>query len=283
MMTVKEISKLTGISVRTLHYYDEIGLLKPTSKSPTGYRLYNGKALETLQQILFFREFDIPLKKIKAVINDPVLDKNQILHMQREMLLSKKAHIEQLLTNIDAILKGENSMNFAIFNKTELEDMYHSMIVNMNQAQKEIFIEKYGSIEAFHKHFIENASSEAAQKNFQKITEWYGDKEHALEAATSPDTSQLLPAYQRRLEAILNKLAVKKNCDVHSFEVKELIGEYDFIFKQLYQMNDVSSLLLETAKLYQTNEELQKIQDSVYGSGTTEFFGRAIEAFYRKV
>ena len=104
-----------------------------------------------------------------------------------------------------------------------------------------------------------------------------------MEAATSPDTSQLLPAYQRRLEAILNKLAVKKNCDVHSFEVKELIGEYDFIFKQLYQMNDVSSLLLETAKLYQTNEELQKIQDSVYGSGTTEFFGRAIEAFYRKV
>ena len=138
-------------------------------------------------------------------------------------------------------------------------------------------------MEAFHKHFIETASSEAAQKNFQKITEWYGDKEHALEAATSPDTSQLLPAYQRRLEAILNKLAVKKNCDVHSFEVKELIGEYDFIFKQLYQMNDVSSLLLETAKLYQTNEELQKIQDSVYGSGTTEFFGRAIEAFYRKV
>ena len=67
MRTVKEISDLTGISVRTLHYYDEIGLLKPTEKSDAGYRLYDDKALETLQQILFFREFDISLKEIKAV------------------------------------------------------------------------------------------------------------------------------------------------------------------------------------------------------------------------
>ena len=68
MRTVKEVAKLTGISARTLHYYDEIGLFVPTSKTGAGYRLYDDKALETLQQILFFREFDIPLKKIKAVM-----------------------------------------------------------------------------------------------------------------------------------------------------------------------------------------------------------------------
>ena len=73
MRTVKEISELTGISVRTLHYYDEIGLLKPTQKSDAGYRLYDDRALEILQQILFFREFDIPLKEIKAVMENPVL------------------------------------------------------------------------------------------------------------------------------------------------------------------------------------------------------------------
>ena len=65
MRTVKEISDLTGISVRTLHYYDEIGLLKPTEKSDAGYRLYDDKALETLQQILFFREFDISLQNLR--------------------------------------------------------------------------------------------------------------------------------------------------------------------------------------------------------------------------
>ena len=87
MRTVKEISDLTGISVRTLHYYDEIGLLKPTDKSEAGYRLYDDKALETLQQILFFREFDIPLKEIKAVMENPALERNQILKMQRKMLI----------------------------------------------------------------------------------------------------------------------------------------------------------------------------------------------------
>ena len=74
MRTVKEISDLTGISVRTLHYYDEIGLLKPTEKSDAGYRLYDDKALETLQQILFFREFDISLKEIKADLDNEELD-----------------------------------------------------------------------------------------------------------------------------------------------------------------------------------------------------------------
>ena len=83
MRTVKEIAELTGISARTLHYYDEIGLFVPTAKSEAGYRLYDDKALETLQQILFFREFDIPLKEIKAVMDNPGLDKNQILKMQR--------------------------------------------------------------------------------------------------------------------------------------------------------------------------------------------------------
>ena len=83
MRTVKEISVLTGISVRTLHYYDEIGLLNPTDKSEAGYRVYDDKALETLQQILFFREFDIPLKEIRSVMCNPSLDRNKILQMQR--------------------------------------------------------------------------------------------------------------------------------------------------------------------------------------------------------
>jgi len=75
MRTVKEVSELTGISIRTLHYYDEIDLLKPTECSQTGYRLYDDKALITLQQILLFREFDMPLKQIKAIIQNPIFDR----------------------------------------------------------------------------------------------------------------------------------------------------------------------------------------------------------------
>ena len=151
MRTVKEISDLTGISVRTLHYYDEIGLLKPTDKSEAGYRLYDDKALETLQQILFFREFDIPLKEIKAVMENPALERNQILKMQREMLMAKKERLESLITSIDRILKGENRMDFEVFSKNELEDMYNAMEANISEAQKNIFIEHYGSTEAWKK------------------------------------------------------------------------------------------------------------------------------------
>lgn len=123
MRTVKEISEITGISIRTLHYYDEIGLLKPSDKSDAGYRLYDDKALEQLQQILFFREFDIPLKEIKAVMENPDLDRKQILQMQRKMLIAKGKRIEHLIASINDIMKGDNKMDFGIFNKTEMEEI----------------------------------------------------------------------------------------------------------------------------------------------------------------
>ena len=154
MRTVKEISELTGISVRTLHYYDEIGLLKPTQKSDAGYRLYDDRALEILQQILFFREFDIPLKEIKAVLENPALERNQILQMQRKMLVAKKERMEHLIASIDDILKGENKMDFAIFSKTEVEEMFQTMFEHMPDNMKELAVKEFGSIEEWKKHYI---------------------------------------------------------------------------------------------------------------------------------
>ena len=282
MRTVKEISDLTGISVRTLHYYDEIGLLKPTDKSEAGYRLYDDKALETLQQILFFREFDIPLKEIKAVMENPALEEKQILLMQREMLVAKKERIERLIASIDDILRGENRMDFEVFSKSELEDMYNSMEANMSEELKNLFIEQYGSIEAWKKEFLESAASEAVQKNFQKVVEWYGSKEKALEASKNPGNPEIFPAYQKRIGVIIKKLADLKGQDVNSFEVRELVGEYDFVTKQMFQLPDATDMVLEIANAYRTNPEIQAAQDAAYGVGTTEFIGQALEAFYRK-
>ena len=136
MRTVKEISELTGISARTLHYYDEIGLFVPTSKSEAGYRLYDDRALETLQQILFFREFDIPLKKIKAVMENPDLDRNQILQMQRKMLVAKKERMERLIASIDDILKGGNEMDFTVFDETAIRTMFDSLMKSLNEGRE---------------------------------------------------------------------------------------------------------------------------------------------------
>ncbi|MGN0436401.1 MAG: MerR family transcriptional regulator [Wujia sp.] len=280
MRTVKEVSDLTGISVRTLHYYDEIGLLKPTEKSEAGYRLYDDKALETLQQILFFREFDIPLKKIRDVIGNSSLERNQILQMQKEMLVTKRERIERLIASIDGILKGDNAMDFEVFSRTELEDMSDSIVANMSEEQKAIFVKKYGSIEEWKKNFLENASTEAVQKNYQKVVEWYGSKEKALEATKNPGNPENFTNYQQRLEEIIKLLSEKKGQNVNSPEIKELVREYDFVTKQMFQLPDASSMVLEMAAAYRTNPEIQTAQDSVYGEGTTEFIGQALEAFY---
>ena len=280
MMTVKEIAELTGISARTLHYYDEIGLFVPTSKSEAGYRLYDDKALETLQQILFFREFDIPLKEIKAVMENPNLDKNQILQMQRKMLVAKKERMERLIASIDDILKGDNRMDFTVFDETEIHTMYNSMMENMNDEQKKIFIEYYGSLDAFKEHFLKKAASEKVQKSFAKVVEWYGSKEAALEATKNSQGSEVMTAYQRRIGNIQKELASKIGMDVNSFKVRELIGEYDFVAKQLYQMDDVTKLMLEIAKGYKSNSEARAGIDAVYGTGFAAYMGEAIEAFY---
>jgi DNA-binding transcriptional MerR regulator len=191
MRTVKEVSDLTGISVRTLHYYDEIGLLKPTNKSEAGYRLYDDKALEALQQVLFFREFDIPLKEIKAIVENPALDRNQILQMQRNMLTAKKERMERLIASIDDILKGENKMDFAVFSKTEMEEMFQTMIEHMPENIRDIAVKEFGSIERWKAHYMEAVSSEKMQKGYAKVVEWYGGKDKFLSVSQNPVSKEV--------------------------------------------------------------------------------------------
>lgn len=280
MRTVKEISDLTGISVRTLHYYDEIGLLTPTDKSDAGYRLYDDKALETLQQILFFREFDIPLKEIKSVMCNPTLDRNNILQMQRKMLMVKKERIELLIASIDDILKGENKMDFVIFTKTEIEELCQTTLDHMPDTMKESIIQEFGGIEQWQKHYVERCSKEDMQKGYQKMVEWYGDKDSALKAMNNPPSKEVCDAFGKRVEIIEKKLSEHKEYPLDSFEVKQIIGEYGFVMKKLYQLKYEADLMLSMAASFR-DERAKAILDEKYGEGSAEFFACAIEAFYK--
>ena len=280
MRTVKEISDLTGISVRTLHYYDEIGLLKPTEKSDAGYRLYDDKALETLQQILFFREFDISLKEIKAVLDNPALERNQILQVQRKMLVTKKERMERLIASIDDILKGENKMDFTIFTKTEVEEMFQTMLEHMPENMRNIAIKEFGSIEQWKKHYMEVVSSEEMQKGYAKVVEWYGGKDKFLSVARTPVSKEVAESYNKRLAAILQKLIAKQNCDIDSFEVKELVGEYGFVMKQLAQIKEEKGFMMAQTQYYR-NEQIKPMIDEKYGEGASDFFAQAIENYYK--
>jgi DNA-binding transcriptional MerR regulator len=113
-MKVKEAADLAGVSVRTLHHYDAIGLLTPEEITESGYRVYSNENLETLQQILFFKELDFPLKKIKEIINSPSFNREEAMDLHRKMLLEKRNRLDAMIRTIDKTIsytKGEIQMS----------------------------------------------------------------------------------------------------------------------------------------------------------------------------
>ena len=122
MNTVKEISRLTGISVRTLHYCDEINLLKPTKTTDAGYRLYDDTALERLHSILLFRELQFPLKEIKAILDSSDFNTKTALEEQIKLLELQRNRLDEIIISAREILtKGTENMNFSTFDKTEIK------------------------------------------------------------------------------------------------------------------------------------------------------------------
>lgn len=123
MMTVNEVSKITGVSIRTLQYYDTIGLLKPVEYTASGYRLHDDTSLERLQQILLFRELEFPLKEIKGIIDAPNFDRNRALEQQIELLTMKKEHLENLI-NLARGIKGIGTkyMDFKAFDTRKIDE-----------------------------------------------------------------------------------------------------------------------------------------------------------------
>ena len=135
-MQIQEFAKFTGVSVRTLHYYDEIGLLKPACVDRrSGYRYYDEQSLLRMQEILFYRELDFSLKSIEEILSSPHYDKNKALQEQKQMLTLKKERLERLISAVDSAMKGENVMS--AFDNSKLE------------AYKAEAKEKWGNTEAY--------------------------------------------------------------------------------------------------------------------------------------
>ena len=123
MRTVHEVSKLTGVSIRTLHHYDAIGLLHPTATTEAGYRLYDDAALERLQHILLFRELEFPLKDIREILDSSNFERNKALEQQIQLLTLKKEHIENLITFARGIQGiGVRNMDFSAFDAKKIDE-----------------------------------------------------------------------------------------------------------------------------------------------------------------
>ena len=281
MMTIKEMSELTGVSARALRYYDEIGLFHPNGRSEAGYRLYDEKELEVLRQILYFRELDIPLRTIKEIIENPALDRKSILQTQKKMLISEKERLERLIDSIDVALKGANTMDFTVFNKEESSKMFSAMLEHMPDEIRDTAIKEFGSVEEWRAHYLNAVSSEEVQKQYAKIVEWYGGKEAYFDTVMNPLSEDVRKSYNRRIDKVLDNLSKKQTQDINSFEIRELIGEYGFVLKQLLQMKDEKNMMLAQAETY-LDVRVAAVTDERYGDGFSDFLNRAIIAFYER-
>lgn len=281
MMTIKEMSELTGVSARALRYYDEIGLFHPNGRSEAGYRLYDEKELEVLRQILYFRELDIPLRTIKEIIENPALDRKSILQTQKKMLISEKERLERLIDSIDVALKGANTMDFTVFNKEESSKMFSAMLEHIPDEIRDTAIKEFGSVEEWRAHYLNAVSSEEVQKQYAKIVEWYGGKEAYFDTVMNPLSEDVRKSYKRRIDKVLDNLSKKQTQDINSFEIRELIGEYGFVLKQLLQMKDEKNMMLAQAETY-LDVRVAAVTDERYGDGFSDFLNRAIIAFYER-
>lgn len=280
MMTIKEMSELSGVSARTLRYYDEIGLFHPTGKSEAGYRLYDESALEALRYILYFREMDIPLSTIKEIIGNPALDKNHILKMQKKMLEAERDRINRLIDSIDAALKGAE-MDFTVFSREESEELFAAMYEHMPEEMRRTAEAEFGSVEKWREHYLKAVGTEKVQKQYAKVVEWYDGKDAYADSVKNPLSKEIRESYQRRIEAVLEKLSRKQDLDVNCFEIRELIGEYGFVLKQLLQLKEEKGVMLSQASIY-LDKLVQEVTDEKYGEGFSAFLNKAITSFYMR-
>jgi len=190
-MQIKEFARIAGVSVRTLHYYDEIGLLKPARvDSITGYRYYDGRSLLRMQEILFYRELDFSLKHIAEILSSPDYDKTRALQEQRRLLILKKERLERLIAAIDGAGKGENVMS--AFDNSEFE------------AYKAEAREKWGETDAYkqHEEKTKDYSKEkwsALSGEMDCIMAAFAECVSNAEAADSDEAQRLVNRLQRHI------------------------------------------------------------------------------------
>ena len=190
-MQIKEFAALAGVSVRTLHYYDEIGLLKPAQVDPqTGYRYYSGASLLRMQEILFYRELDFSLKSIGEILAAPNHDTRRALQEQKQLLTLKKERLEKLISAIDGAMKGENVMN--AFDSSRLE------------AYKAEAREKWGNTDAY-KEYAQKTEGrtkegwQAAADGMGEIFAGFAACKNAGHGADSPAAQALVKQLQQHI------------------------------------------------------------------------------------
>lgn len=240
-MKINEAAKLSGVTVRTLQYYDRIGLLKPSTVTEAGYRLYEKHDLCALQQILFFRELDFPLEEIKRIMSDPAYDQTLALKKQKELLLAKRERLNGLLALLEHTMKGEKTMEFKEFDTTGIEKIKKQYAAEVK--------ERWGDTQAY-------AQSE-------KKAASYGAKEWKLIEGEGGE--------------ILRKFGELRMGDPNAQAAQTLVKDWQAHITARYY--ECSKEILAGLGLMYTNDARFTAYIDQFGEGTADFMSRAIEAY----
>lgn len=239
MYGISEVSRLTGVSKRTLQYYDQIGLLKPARSTEAGYRLYDDTALERLQQILLYRELQFPLREIKRILDSTDYDRNRALEQQIKLLTMKKEHLETLIVFANGLKEvGTRHMDFSAFDTRKMDEY-------ARQAR-----ENWGSTKEY-KEFEQKQKSrnpqqdKAVMEGFMQLFVRFGTLRTG-----APDAPEAQAMVQ---------------------EVK------DYISQHFYQCSN--QILVSLGKMYAGGGSMMENIDAAGGEGTGVFVHKAIEHY----
>lgn len=242
MMTVKEVSDISGVSIRSLHHYDKIGLLPATDVTTAGYRLYDENALERLQLILLFKELQFPLKVIKEILDDPNFNRSKALEQQIKLLELRKEHLENLIDLARGI-----------------------KMIGVSKVSKMSF-------EAFDTRKIDEYAAEA-KKSWGTTDAW---KEYEQKSAgRSKEQEMALGVGMMDIFAEIGKI---KDGSPESEEAQNLVKKLqNYITDHFYTCTD--EILESLGQMYAGGGDMTKNIDRMGGEGTAAFANEAIEAY----
>ena len=239
MYKISEISKISGVSIRTLQYYDEIGLLKPAKVTERGYRMYDDTNLSKLGEILLLRELEFSLKQITEILTYPGYDRKSAIDSQIELLTMKKERLEKLIEFAEKVKKGEaKKMDFKAFDNKEYEIL---------QAEAK---ERWGKTDAY-KEFEDRSKNK---------------------------TKDSLMRSGAEMMKIFAELGDIKDKAPDGREAQLLVGKLqDFITVNYYTCT--KEILASLGIMYTADKRFTASIDNAGGAGTAEFAGKAIEYY----
>lgn len=283
MMSVSQVAKLTGTSIRTLQYYDEIDLLKPSELTASGYRLYDDEAIQKLQQILFFKELGFKLQEIKDFISQPDFDKIAAYRKQKELLLLKRNRTDRLIQLLSRLEKGEQCMSFKEF---DLSD-YIKALEDFKTRSTDTIVRHWGSIENFDIFIqkIKDDESEVAKlaiQEFGSVEKYTEAMKYNLEHFSEIMDTQLTEEAKKvgqQSDMLYAKLTADMSKDVSSSEVQSIVQSIDLLIQENGSSVSLGKPYLNIIIDTYASDYVKKITDTKYGEGASDYIVKAFRYY----